>query len=349
MCQINKIRTESRCAHFGSRFLFIFALTAIICSAPSRASCGASASLWVADNGHSTVVEVLPKQLKHSGTVSPITNNSASIGEPGGVCFDASKNLWVTGFNNKLLEFTPAQLKALPTTSNPVSVATIISMSFNETVGCTFDKQGNLWVIDAGARGVHKISKAQLAGGTATIVPAITVTATAALDFPNFATWDKGGNLWVTGEDSDTIVEFSVSQLGSSGDKTPAVVLSDNGSGSLDEPGQPAFDGKGNLWVPNFTNSTVVMFQKSDLGVTGSPNPKVTLSSASVMSADSLDGPWGLTFQGKGPLWISNYSSGTIAKFLPSQVKKSGSPVPKVFLKGVVSDDAYMITFGPVF
>ncbi|HYL60468.1 MAG TPA: hypothetical protein VEU51_16490 [Candidatus Acidoferrales bacterium] len=336
MRQIDRVRT-------GLGLLFIFVLMAAVCSAPSRAWC-AAASLWVADEGNNRVVEVIPKQLKHSGTPFLIFDNSASISTPGGVCFDAAKNLWVTGFNDAVLEFTPAQLNALPTTSNPVPVTTIISMHFSETVGCTFDSQGNLWVIDAGAKGVHEVSKAQLAAGTGTIVPAISVTATTALDFPNFATWDKGGNLWITSEDNSRIAEFSVSQLSSSGDKAPAVLLSDNGSGSLDEPGQPAFDGKGNLWVPNYTNSTVVMFQKSDLGVSGSPNPKVTLHSAS----GSLDGPWGLTFQGKGPLWVSNYSSGTVAKFLPSQIKKNGSPVPKVVLQSVQSN-GYQIVFGPVF
>jgi hypothetical protein len=55
-----------------------------------------------------------------------------------------------------------------------------------------------------------------------------------------------------------------------------------------------------------------------------------------------------LTFRGKGELWVSNYSSGNISKFIPSQIKKSGSPAPKVFLKAAAID-AYQITFGPVF
>ncbi len=90
------------------------------------------------------------------------------------------------------------------------------------------------------------------------------------------------------------------------------------------------------------------MFKKSDLGASGSPTPKVTLSSASVLSSQSLHGPWGLAFQGKGTLWVANFTSGNISKFIPSQIKASGSPVPKVFLQGIESG-GYQITFGPVF
>lgn len=333
---------------FWNRLFASFALLGIICAAASPAWSGAAAGLWIAGQGFNEIDEVLPNQRKHSGTVTPIILNGSSIDEPCGVCFDKSKNLWVTGFGGTVLEFTPAQLRKLRTTPNPTPVVTITSSSFKDTVGCTFDKNWNLWVVDGNARGVHEVSKAQLNAGSADITPAITVTSVATLLFPNFATFDKSGNLWITEKFNDKIVKFTPNQLTSSGDKSPAIVLSDNGSGSLDEPGQPAFDGKGNLWVPNFGNSTVVMFKNSDLGASGSPTPGVTLSNASVMSSQSLDGPWGLAFQGKGGLWISNFYSGNISKFIPSQIKVSGSPVPKVFIQGIASE-MYQITFGPLF
>lgn len=350
MHRMIQIRSQSPLrASLWSCLISVLASFAVVCGASSPAWSKGAASLWIADEGDRRVIEIPPSTLKQSGTVSPIVNDGTAIhdDEPTGVCFDGSKNLWVTGFSSSVLKFTPAQLKNLTTTPEPVPVATIVSMSFGELDGCTFDKQGNLWVVDATAKGMHKISKSQLnAGGT--ILPALTITATADLDFPNFAVFDKSGNLWVTSEDSSTIVEFAANQLKSSGDKTPAVILSDDGSGSIDEPGQAAFDGSGNLWVPNYGNSTVVMFKKSDLGSSGSPTPKITLMDASVMSSDSLDGPWGLTFRGKGALWVSNYSSGNISMFIPSQIKSSGAPVPKVFLKGAAID-AYQLTFGPAF
>jgi hypothetical protein len=85
-----------------------------------------------------------------------------------------------------------------------------------------------------------------------------------------------------------------------------------------------------------------VMFQKSDLAASGSPTPRVILSN----NGGSLDSPFGLVFQGKGTLWVSNIDMGTISKFLLSQIKTSGAPVPKVFL--MTSTEPYQITFGPV-
>jgi streptogramin lyase len=349
MHQSNKSGAETRRQRdFWNRFFASFALLGIICAGSSPAWSGKAGGMWIAGEGSSTVDEVLPNQRKHSGVVSPTILNGSSVDAPCGVCFDKSKNLWVTGFGDTVLEFTPAQLKKLRTTSDPTPNVTITSSSFLDTIGCTFDKNGNLWIVDDVIEGVLQISKAQLNAGSGDITPAITITSTATFVTPNFPIFDKSGNLWITEESAAEVVQFTPNQLTSSGDQAPAVVLSDDGNGSLDEPGQPGFDGKGNLWVPNFTNSTVVMFKKSDLGASGSPTPAVTLNSASVMSSQSLDGPWGLAFQGKGTLWVANYTSGNISKFIPSQLKMSGSPVPKVFLKGIESQ-MYQITFGPVF
>jgi DNA-binding beta-propeller fold protein YncE len=126
------------------------------------------------------------------------------------------------------------------------------------------------------------------------------------------------------------------------------VVLSDNGSGSLKDPGQAAFDPQGNLWVPLYFTSQVVKFKPADLTMSGSPTPQVTLSAAMVHGIESLAGPTDLLFDKKGALWVAKIGSGAIGRFLPSKIKKSGSPVPKVLLQAGLTDTGQM-TFGPVF
>jgi sugar lactone lactonase YvrE len=303
----------------------------------------AAASLWAGDTNNDKVVELTPSNLGSSGSPAPVILDSAGLGEPEGVAFDLSKNLWVSTFENHLvLEFTPAQLNDLGTVSNPTPAATINSTSFVELDGDTFDKDGNLWIVDYGANGVDELSKTQLnAGSNADITPAITITSSS-LDDPNFDVFDKSGNLWVSSEDNSEIVEFAAEQLGSSGALTPKVVLSSNSANSLDEPGEMAFDSKGNLWVTNFDIGTVVMFAKKQLRASGSPTPKVTLSSS------VFDGPWGLAFDRGHNLWVSNYNNGTIFKFRSKQLKKSGALTPPVILQGVLSG-SYGMTFGPVF
>jgi hypothetical protein len=161
------------------------------------------------------------------------------------------------------------------------------------------------------------------------------------MDGSLFVTFDSAGNAWLPSEFDNTIVEFSASQLTSSGSKSPTVVLSDDGSGtSLYYPEELAFDKNGNLWVPNYFSDTVVEYAKDQLTATGDPAPAVKLSSA------IFNGPWGLAFNPKGNLAIMNYRSGTITVFTEKQLKTSGAPVPKVSLTGT-QDGNFQITFGP--
>jgi sugar lactone lactonase YvrE len=332
--------TSARSAGSLLRSIAAIALLAVACGASSPAWCK-TASLWVADTDHNRVVELTPSDLESSGAPSPLVLDSAALIDPIGVAFDNSKNLWVTTDDNLVLEFTPAQLKNLATVSNPTPHGTISSTMFDDLYGCTFDKHGNLWVIDYGGDGVHELTHKQLkAGSNSDITPKINITSSS-LDYPNFGVFDKSGNLWVSSEDTSSIVEFSASQLGSSGAETPHVILSSSGD-SLYFPGQLVFDSKRNLWVANYETATVVMFEKNQLGVTGSPTPAVTLSGS------AFDGPWGLALDSGGNLWVSNYTTDDIFKFSSTQLTTSGTPTPPVVLTGIL-DHGYQMTFGPVF
>jgi streptogramin lyase len=187
---------------------------------------------------------------------------------------------------------------------------------------------------------VHEFTQAQLnVGGNQS--PAINITSNASLDGPEFGVFDKSGNLWLSSENNSQVEEFTASQLGSNGDKLPAVILSAK-SGSLDLPGQLVFDHRGNLWVANLGNATVVMFAKKQLKASGMPVPAVTLSSS------AFDDPWGLAFDGGGNLWVSNFIGGQISKFSSKQLRKSGSPTPPIAITGVLGH-SHQMTFGPVF
>jgi streptogramin lyase len=217
---------------------------------------------------------------------------------------------------------------------------TITSSSFGFNIGCTFDAHVNLWIVDQGHDAIHEISHAQLVAGTAAITPAVTITDTTDLTSPSFAAFDKAGNIWISSLSNSKLVEFSASQLGSTGAPVPHVIIS---STSLNEPGQLQFDSAGNLWVTNAGNSTVVGFTASQLASSGSPAANVVLSDD---GSGSLSVPWGLQFDSLGRLWVSNYETGTISKFGPGELKATGSPTPRTFLTGL-PQFAAQITFGP--
>ena len=310
------------------------ALAMLICAAPARAWC-ASADLWVAVYNSEKIEAYTPGQLKTSGTPSPISlDNSPAAG----LAFDKSHNLWAVLNGDEVVEFTAAQVKNLKNDSMPTPNAIITSGTFTDIGGCNFDRQGNLWTVDFVNHSLNELSKAQLDAGSGNPTPAIVITSSD-LAAASFVTFDKAGNAWTDGNGG--IAEFSASQLTSGGSKPANIVLTDDGSNtSLNEPGEIAFDKKGNLWITNDGANTVVEYAKDQLSSSGSPEPKVKLSSA------VFNGPWGAVFDSKGDLLIMNFHNGTIAKFRAKQLKGSGAPVPAVSVLGGGAAP-FQIIFGP--
>ncbi len=169
------------------------ALAVLICGTSSHAWC-ASADLWVAAYNSEVIESYTSGQLKTSGMPSPISlGGSPAVG----LAFDKSHNLWAVVNGDEVAEFTTAQLKNLKNDSNPAPTVIITSATFSGLImGCNFDHQGNLWVVDYLNGSIDELSKAQLAAGNASVTPAI-VIASGDLEAPNFVTFDEAGNAWV--------------------------------------------------------------------------------------------------------------------------------------------------------
>jgi sugar lactone lactonase YvrE len=314
----------------------VLALLALTCGTPSRAWSG-SQKLWIANDDGYGIESFSSKQLKKSGTPTPL--QLLTYPEVTGLAFDKSHNLWVVIPPDEVVQFTAAQLKNLKNEQSPTPGVTITSTTFVYVYGCNFDHQGNLWLADYSNGSIDELSKTQLAAGSGAVTPAVVVKFSHP-NGPNFVTFDKAGNAWVDGENDDTVGAFSPSQLTSGGDQSATVMLADDGSGtSLSAPGEIAFDKKGNLWVPNYSSATVVKYAKNQLSGISDPAPAVKLSSA------IFDGPWGAAFDSQGDLVILNYTDATIAKFAPQHLKTSGAPVPKVSVTDGLY--GYQIIFGP--
>jgi sugar lactone lactonase YvrE len=289
------------------------------------------------------VGEITPDQLKN-GTPSRIKIvEKPALNNAMGVAFDGGGNLWVTTMDNHVFEFSRAQLSTLSTTPSPVPVAAFTSSAFEFILGCTFDAQGNLWVVDSQANGVDEFAKEQLDAGGQIIAPAVTITSNS-LGSPAFGAFDSSGNLWVSSTDNSVVARFNTNQITSGGSVTPDIIIS---GPSLNFPGQLQFDKKGNLWVTNSGTSNVVEFSKDQLAASGSPNAAIVLNPAPVGSAMSIDVPWGLAFDPPGNLWVYNYTTATVAEFSSQQLNASGYPVPPIVMTGFPFYAGQM-TFGPV-
>ncbi|MGH7843042.1 MAG: hypothetical protein ACREQT_16185 [Candidatus Binataceae bacterium] len=305
-------------------------------------------ALWVA-NG-TNVLEFSPSNLRRgvNGSKPRLTLNSATgFGAPQGVVFDTAGDLWVIDGGTvavggtvvpALNEFTAAQLRTLKKVPALTPNVALTSTAFVFPQQAVFDAAGNLWVTDNGANTVYVFTTTQLAAGGAQ-TPTVTITSTPTFTGPLGIAFGANGNLWIANNATTTLFEFNASSLPppttvASVTLTPNVILSDDGSGSVQGPWALVFDKTGNLWSSNAnTPFTVVEFPKADLGASGSPTPAVTLSPTTDNGNITLAAPNGIAFDNLGDLAaVSSATPFGIASFAASQLVTGGAVVPNTLI-----------------
>jgi hypothetical protein len=259
-----------------------------------------------------------------------------------------TKGLWIANANN-VVEYLPSQLKG--GTSAAVPHITLKSTSIGTPQGVTFDKAGNLWVMDPGAMvngaatpALLEFSAAEVAamGTNNAPTPIATITYTN-MKVPQQSVFDANGNQWVADHDGNQVLVFSAAQLAATGDvpTTPVIVLT---SGAFNAPLGIAFDSMGNLWVANNggiggnqtpAGTSIVEFTAAQLGMVPASGmltpdlmPTVTLNDD---GNNSIQAPWALSFDASGNLWSSNANApNTLVEFAKASLAATGAPVPAV-------------------
>jgi len=144
-------------------------------------------------------------------------------------------------------------------------------------------------------------------------------TISAGLNAPQGLVFDRSGDLWVSGSNTNTIVEFTKATLAQHSPK-PSVIISAGRSGNLNGPGGLAFDPSGNLWVANTGVTTVVEYTKTELMKSGAPAPVLTISN------NSFNTPFGVALDTAGNLWVSDNAqpgSPGVFEYARSQLDKA--------------------------
>jgi sugar lactone lactonase YvrE len=152
------------------------------------------------------------------------------------------------------------------------------------------------------------------------------------------AAFDRAGNLWVVNDNSNTVVEYTASQLATSGTPTPAVTL--NLGANVFAFGI-AFDAAGDLWVCNNGQGDIVEFTPSQLTTSGTPTPAITIQDGDPFTNE----PIALAFDAQGNLWVANNAISALVEYSASQLTTSGSPTPAVTLTGAAIKNPLDIAF----
>jgi hypothetical protein len=106
----------------------------------------------------------------------------------------------------------------------------------------------------------------------------------------------------VNGAATPALLEFSAAQLAALATNDKPDPVATITSTALNFPQQSVFDQRGNQWVTDHNNNTVLVFTAAQLAQTGSNgmNPAVVISSA------DFNGPLGVVFDSAGDLWVAN-------------------------------------------
>jgi hypothetical protein len=284
-------------------------------------------NLWVIDAGTVStggtvapaIFEFTVSQLaKLSTTNNPtpaVTIQSSSFVSPKQAIFDGQGNLWVSDSgSNAVYAFTRSELSATNTSAIPASIITS-STAFNGPIGIAFDGGGDLFVANNGGNTIYGFKASSLpnlnaspatitSSSPATLTPSVTLTNSGgSIQAPWGLAFDGRNNLWSSNAGaSNTVVEFTRTQLASSGDPTPNITLSSvavNSNQTLVAPNGIAFDDDGDLVADSSAAPFgIAGFSQSQLvtGMTSGPTPDVFL----VGGSTTLNMPAGVAF---GPVF----------------------------------------------
>lgn len=136
--------------------------------------------------------------------------------------------------------------------------------------------------------------------------------------------------LWTASGNPAAIVRLAPGQLGASARAVPATTIA-TPAATLSAFNTVAFDDGGTLWVASADDSLLLAFSPAALAQSGAHDASVVISS----NARSLAGPIAVALDHQHRVWVANAGNGTLVRFDPAQLARSGAPAPAVVISGV--------------
>ncbi|MDF2431193.1 MAG: hypothetical protein JWP44_824 [Mucilaginibacter sp.] len=262
-----------------------------------------------------------------NGTFSTPTNPSASsFGGPWNITADASGNLYFTDFgNNKIKKITP--VGAVSTIAGSGNKAcndgTGTAASFSYPIGIVTDNTGNVYLADALCNVIKKIRPSgnvvTLAGdGIAGYKDGVGTGAE--FNTPLGLTIDASGNLYVADELNERIRKITpagvVTTVAGNGNRQSA----DGGTAaaSFSDPSGLVFDSSGNLYITDAGSSRIRKISADGIVSTIAGSGTSTGSADGPGNTATFDGPYGITIDKAGNLFVSDRFNNEIRKITPA-------------------------------
>ena len=274
-------------------------------------------------------------------------NQGGSVG-PATLCFpygaaqDPSGNGWVADSSNDRVLFYQAPfdngMAASVVLGEPdfvtdtgCSSTTASTLCF--PTGVVSDKDGNIWVSDDGNCRVLEFMPPFTNGMAASVVlgqanftdNCVTTGGQNGMDCPEFLTFDNSGNLWMSDDCNERVVEFTppftngmnaALVIGQPDFTTYNCNTDQNG---LCSPEGVAFDSDGNLWVGDDANCRVLQFvppfSNNMVASVVLGQPDFTSDCVTTSGQAGLDDAGGVGFD-SGRLYVSDYDNNRVMQFV---------------------------------
>jgi len=273
-----------------------------------------------------------------SGTgLTPETFN-----EPVNAAQDRFGNIYVSDLNqNRVLQFKPPF--PVPNDENAslvIGQPDFVTGTANDTQngltgpgGLAFDRSGNLWVVDFGNNRILEYvppfttqmnATSVLGQGTFTSkAPALT---NSGLFEPHLIAFDASGNLWVTDSGNNRVLEFkppfangmAASIVIGQADFTSGGAATT--AAGLGFPTGIAFDISGNLWIGDTSNNRVLQYTPpfaSGMSASLVLGQAGLTTGTAATTQSGLSGPFGITFDSSGNLWVADSGNSRTLEFTP--------------------------------
>jgi len=136
-------------------------------------------------------------------------------------------------------------------------------------------------------------------------------------------TFDKYGNIWVTGAAAGDppVARYPASDFLTDGSKTPDLVITSSTlTAAVPGPAALAFDGDGGLWVSVTGSNKVVKFSASQLDAGAT-----TITAPPAVEEAGTNGPQGIAFDLDGNLWIADSGNDAVVRIDAAHLTSSGT------------------------
>ena len=233
------------------------------------------------------------------------------VAAPWGIALDAGGDLFVANYSTNTVTVLPASSGTIfgQSVTAGDAVTLVAAAGLDQPTALAFDAAGDLFIGNNGNNTLTVLpnSSGTIFGQSVTADVATTVTAATSFDGVFGLAFDAAGDLFGASEGNSSVVVVPVSNGTIFGQSVTAdtgnVLLT---SPNADGPSGVAFDSAGDLFVANLASSTITIDPASSGTIFGQSviaDGPTTLNAA---TGSDLSGPWAMTFDAAGDLYIAN-------------------------------------------